>query len=139
MKAAARFLAFAALGFAFDLGLLLLLRHMTPLPGYACVSIAFWATYALNFVLNRYFTFEANHSNVGPQLARFAVQVIGDYALTLAVSLGLQALGLNLALSRLAAGGTNLVFNYVLYRWWTFRPPTPVSDPAPDPVAAHNT
>ncbi|GAA1543300.1 hypothetical protein GCM10009827_073680 [Dactylosporangium maewongense] len=118
-----RFVAFAGLGFGFDVGLLLVLKAATPLPAFACVTIAFWATYAVNFVLNRYFTFDASHRAVGPQVARFVVQVLGDYALTVGAVLGLQALGVHLAVGRVAAGGTTLVFNYVMYRWWTFHRP----------------
>ncbi|MFF5226007.1 GtrA family protein [Dactylosporangium sp. NPDC000521] len=118
-----RFVAFAGLGFGFDVGLLLLLKAVTPLPAFACVTVAFWATYAVNFVLNRYFTFDASHRAVGPQVARFVVQVLGDYALTVGVVLGLQVLGVHLAVGRVAAGATTLVFNYVMYRWWTFHRP----------------
>jgi len=116
-----RFLLLAAVGFAFDLTLLTLLHWYTPLPNAAAVTIAFWVTYALNFALNRHFAFHADGHAVGPQLARFVPQVLGDYVLTLTAVLALQAIGLPLAVARVVAGGTNLVFNYALYRWWTFR------------------
>ncbi|GAA2632341.1 hypothetical protein GCM10010399_75760 [Dactylosporangium fulvum] len=115
-----RFLAFGAVGFAFDLTLLALLKAFTPLPVWAAVSIAFWVTYALNFVLNRYFAFHAQDRPVGPQVARFAVQVLGDFLLTLGAVEGLHALGMPLLAARVLAGGTNLVWNYLLYRFWTF-------------------
>lgn len=116
-----RFLLLAAVGFTFDLTLLTLLHRLTSLPNAASVTLAFWATYALNFALNRHFAFHAHGRAVGPQLARFAPQVLGDYVLTLTAVLALQAIGLPLTVARVIAGGTNLVFNYVLYRWWTFR------------------
>ncbi|BCB79652.1 hypothetical protein GCM10022251_41110 [Phytohabitans flavus] len=109
------------MGFAFDLGLLTLLHHFTSLPNAASVTIAFWVTYALNFALNRHIAFRAHERSVGPQLARFVPQVLGDYVLTLTAVLALQAIGLNLTVARIVAGGTNLIFNYVLYRWWTFQ------------------
>jgi putative flippase GtrA len=115
-----RFLGLAAVGFAFDLTLLGALTRYTQLPTAATVSIAFWVTYALNFTLNRYFAFEAHGRPVGPQLARFVVQVLGDYALTVAGVLALQRLGLPVIPARIVAAGTNLVFNYLLYRFWTF-------------------
>jgi len=116
-----RFLLLAAIGFAFDLALLALLHRLTPLPNAVSVTLAFWATYALNFALNRHFAFHAHGRAVGPQLARFLPQVLGDYVLTLTAVLALQAIGVPLIVARVIAGGTNLVFNYVLYRWWTFR------------------
>ncbi|HTF09444.1 MAG TPA: GtrA family protein [Asanoa sp.] len=131
-----RFLALAALGFAFDLTLLAVLHAVTPLPTAATVSIAFWVTYALNFALNRNFAFHADRQGVRGQLARFAPQVLGDYLLTLIGVTLFGALGLGLVLARIASGGTNLVFNYVLYRWWTFRRPSPASAPPVEPELA---
>lgn len=116
-----RYLALAALGFGTDLTLLALLNHFTTLPAFATVTLAFWLTYALNFVLNRRFAFHAEHRALGRQVLRFLPQVTGDYVLTLTAVLALRSLGLNLTVARVVAGGTNLVFNYVLYRWWTFR------------------
>jgi putative flippase GtrA len=116
-----RFLLLSAVGFAFDLTLLTLLHRLTSLPNAAAVTLAFWATYALNFALNRHIAFGAHGRPMGPQLARFVPQVLGDYGLTLTAVLALQAIGLPLTVARVVAGGTNLVFNYVLYRWWTFR------------------
>ncbi|SNT63542.1 Putative flippase GtrA (transmembrane translocase of bactoprenol-linked glucose) [Asanoa hainanensis] len=127
-----RFLALAGVGFAFDLTLLAVLDAVTPLPPAATVSIAFWVTYALNFALNRAFAFHASGHGVRGQLARFAPQVLGDYVLTVAGVTALGALGIGLVPARIIAGGTNLVFNYVLYRWWTFRHrPEPETGPAP--------
>jgi len=129
-----RFLLLAGVGFAFDLALLTLLHRFTPLPNAASVTIAFWVTYALNFVLNRYFAFHANGRAVGPQLARFVPQVLGDYVLTLTAVLALHAIGLPLTVARIVAGGTNLVFNYALYRWWTFRRRSRLAPPTWVPV-----
>jgi putative flippase GtrA len=124
-----RFLALAGLGFGFDLALLAVLDAVTPLPAPATVTIAFWLTYALNFALNRTFAFRAGGHGVRGQLVRFAPQVLGDYALTVAGVAALGALGVALVPARVVAGGTNLLFNYALYRWWTFR-----HRPAPAPV-----
>jgi putative flippase GtrA len=139
-----RFLGFSTVGFAFDLALVAALTRFTPLSAFATVSIAFWVTYALNFVLNRYFAFAAHHRPVGPQLKRFVVQVLGDYVLTVAGVLALQRLGLPIVPARVAAAGTNLVFNYLLYRFWTFsgrsaqteRADPPESAGQPVPVAS---
>ncbi|MEV4617706.1 GtrA family protein [Asanoa sp. NPDC049573] len=132
-----RFLAVAALGFGFDLTLLAILHAVTALPNAATVSIAFWVTYALNFALNRTFAFHADDSGVRGQLARFAPQVLGDFVLTVVGVTVFGMLGLGLVPSRIASGGSNLVFNYVLYRWWTFRRgPAPAPDPAAEPRLA---
>lgn len=122
-----RYLALSAVGFAVDLGLLTIMHRCTTMPGAAVVSIAFWLTYALNFFLNRRLAFDAAGGPIGRQLVRFLPQVLGDFALTLTSVLGLQAIGVDLTVARVIAGATNLTFNYVLYRWWTFRRQRPAS------------
>jgi putative flippase GtrA len=124
-----RFAAFGLAGLAFDMTVLALLVGFTPLPAIVCVAIAFAATYALNFALNRRYSFGAT-GHVGPQLARFAPQVSADFVLTIVgVELLTTGLGLGVLVARVLAGGTNAVLNYTAYRWWTFRkaPETPAA------------
>ncbi|MFG1604968.1 GtrA family protein [Actinoplanes sp. NPDC049265] len=135
-----RYLALAGLGFAVDVGLLALLHRFTPLPSAAVVSIAFWLTYALNFVLNRRLAFHAERGPIGRQLVRFLPQVLLDFVLTLSAVLAFQALGLALPVARIVAAGANLTLNYVLYRWWTFRgtrKTSPEVHPRPSFTAHH--
>lgn len=119
---ATRFLAVSTAGYAFDLALLFSLRALTPLPTAALVSIAFWVTYAVVFALNRTFAFRATDGSVRGQLARYLPQVLADFALTLGgVELFSRALGASLLAARMLAAATNATFNYLAYRWWTFR------------------
>ena len=121
-RSSVRFLAVSAVGYTFDLTVLLALEAFGPLPRAANVSIAFWVTYGLNFALNRSLAFHAADGDVRAQLARYVPQVIADYALTLGgVELLAGVLGLPLPLARCLAAGSNAMFNYSAYRWWTFR------------------
>jgi putative flippase GtrA len=120
---------FAILGgftFSVDLGLLMLLRHATHLPLPVAVSIAYLAAFALNVVLNRTVNFRS-HAPVGRQMVRYALVAVGDYLITVGVSSGLYALGLDVRLSRLLAAGVVAVFTYSLSRWWVFRDRAPVA------------
>ena len=126
----ARFALFGAAGLAFDMALLALLSHFTPLPPAVAVTLAFAATYGLNFVLNRRFSFGAAGGHAGLHVARFAPQVAVDYVLTIAAVETLMALGAGLFTARVLAATTNAVFNYCTYRWWTFRP---ADGPGADP------
>ena len=121
---ATRFLAFSAVGLTFDLSLLAALDRWTPLADLVSLSVAFVATYALNFTLNRWFAFGAAHGDATGQLARFLPQVAADYVLVLVGVSALQALGLPLLVARVLSAATNAVLNYTAYRWWTFRRPT---------------
>jgi len=116
-----RFLFFSGIGLSFDLTVLLLLQRYTPLPLWVAVTVAFVLTYALNFMLNRWFAFDAAHGHAGAQLRRFLPQVLADYLLVVfAVSL-LVWLGLPVIVARTLSATTNAVLNYCAYRWWTFR------------------
>ncbi|MFC5381281.1 GtrA family protein [Aquipuribacter nitratireducens] len=120
-----RFLAFSAFGLAFDLTVLALLDAFTPLPRLASVAIAFVLTYALNFVLNRWYAFDAAHGHAGAQVSRFLPQVAADFLLVL---FGVQLLlltGMPLLVARVLSASTNAVLNYCAYRWWTFRDALP--------------
>ena len=119
-----RFLFFSGIGLSFDLAVLWLLRTSTELPLWVAVTIAFVLTYALNFVLNRYFSFQAGHGDVGGQLGRFVPQVLADYLLVVFAVSALVWLGLPDLLARTLSSATNAVLNYCAYRWWTFRDPT---------------
>lgn len=116
-----RFALVGAAGYALDVTILALLTWHGGLSRPVNVSIAFWVTYAVNFVLHRRLTFGAHTAAVGGQLVRYLPQVLADYALTLGAVEVLTALGLGLVEARLVAGGTNAVLNYCVYRWWTFR------------------
>lgn len=110
-----------------DLALLTLLRDTTRLPLAVAVSIAYLTAVALNYALNRTVNFRS-HAPVGRQIARYAVVMLGDYLVTVGVSTGLAALGLEFQLARLAASGVVAVFTYTASRWWVFRDTTTKSD-----------
>ncbi len=116
----------------------MLLDRYTPLPDLVSVTIAFAATYAVNFMLNRWFAFRAQHDAVAGQLVRFLPQVTADYLLVVAGVGALLALGVPLLPARVLSAATNAVLNYCAYRWWTFRgageaagSPQPVAAPSP--------
>lgn len=117
-----RFLFFSGIGYSFDITVLLLLEWAGWFPLLANVTIAFVLTYALNFLLNRHFTFDAAHRDVRGQLGRYIPQVTVDYGLTLGgVWFFAEVVGLPVFVARFLAAGTNLIFNYLVYRFWTFR------------------
>ncbi len=116
-----RFLFFSGVGFGFDLTVLVALRTWTELPLWAAVTVAFVLTYALNFLLNRWFSFHAERGEVRGQLRRFLPQVLADYLLVVFAVTLLVWLGLPDLVARTLSAGTNAVLNYCAYRWWTFR------------------
>lgn len=106
--------------FLLDLALLWALRTWTQLPLPVSVTIAYVIAFGLNFVLNRAVNFRS-HAPVGPQSARYAVVVACDYGLTLGVTTGLSALGVDFRIARLIAAGCVATFTYTASRFWVFR------------------
>lgn len=114
---------FAILGgftFLVDLAILASLRTWTSLPLPVSVTVAYVLAFALNFVLNRTVNFRS-HAPVGGQALRYAVVIAADYGLTLGVTTGLSALGVDFRLARLLAGACVAIFTYTASRWWVFR------------------
>ncbi|WP_221328141.1 GtrA family protein [Actinoplanes sp. L3-i22] len=130
---------FAILGaftFTVDLGLLTALRYGTSLPLPVAVSIAYLTAFALNFVLNRTVNFRS-HAPAGPQALRYAVVLVGDYAITVGASTGLTMLGLPFPVARVIASMFVAAFTYSASRWWVFRErpePTAEGDETPRDV-----
>jgi putative flippase GtrA len=114
---------FAVLGgctFLVDLALLAALRTWTPLPLPAAVTIAYVIAFGLNFSLNRTVNFRS-HAPIAGQAVRYTIVISCDFLLTLGVTTGLTALGLDFRLARLAAAGCVAAFTYTAARWWVFR------------------
>jgi putative flippase GtrA len=114
---------FAVLGgftFLIDLALLACLRTWTRLPLPVAVSLSYVVAFGLNFVLNRTVNFRS-HAPVGRQALRYALVVGCDYGLTVGVTTGLAALGMDFRLARLLAAASVATFTYTASRWWVFR------------------
>ncbi|CAM02091.1 putative flippase GtrA [Saccharopolyspora erythraea NRRL 2338] len=118
---------FAILGwftFLVDLAILASLRAWTALPLPVAVTIAYLLAFGLNFILNRTLNFRS-HAPIAGQAVRWAVVIVADYGLTLGVTTGLTALGVDFRLARLLAGACVAVFTYTASRWWVFREKSP--------------
>jgi putative flippase GtrA len=114
---------FAILGgftFLVDLTILASLRTWTRLPLAVAVTVSYVFAFALNFVLNRTINFRS-HAPIGRQALRYAVVIAADFGLTLGVTTGLSALGVDFRLARLLAGACVALFTYTASRWWVFR------------------
>jgi putative flippase GtrA len=116
------FLILGGFTFLVDLALLAALRHWTKLPLPVAVSVAYLSAFGLNFVLNRTVNFRS-HAPVGAQAIRYAIVIAADYLLTLGVTTGLSAGGLDFRIARLIAAACVAVFTYTASRWWVFRDP----------------
>jgi putative flippase GtrA len=114
------FAILGALTLGVDLLLLSALRRWTPLPVPVAVTVAYVGAVTLNYLLNRTVNFRS-HAPVGGEAARYAAVVVTDYLLTVGVTSGLTAVGVDLRIARLAAAAVVALFTYATARWWVFR------------------
>jgi putative flippase GtrA len=113
------FAMLSAFTFAFDLALLWLLRHTTPLPTPAAVSLAYISAVGLNYVLNRTFNFRS-HAPMGRESLRYAGVAAADYLLTVGLTTGLAAAGVEFWTSRLNSAVLVALLVYAAARWFVF-------------------
>lgn len=114
------FAAVSAFTFAIDLALLTVLRSALGLVLPVAVSVAYGIALTLNFLLNRVLTFDPQR-RIGPAAGRYAVVVVLNYVVVvLGVTTGLDAVGVQYHVARVAAGLVELVLLYAAQRWFVF-------------------
>jgi putative flippase GtrA len=83
-------------------------------------SVAFLATLAVNFGLNKVFSFRSS-GLIRPAIVRYLLLVLVNYGATLLIVTGLTAAGLSYVVAKTLATVLNAVLNYLAYRHWVFK------------------
>jgi putative flippase GtrA len=119
-----RFSFAGAMSFLLDLGLLVALKSLTPLPLGWVAALAFAAAALVNFALSRQWVFSAATVDSHPpaDLARYAVLVVAGLALTTAAVPLLTLIGLDYRLAKMLSSGLVAAMNYLAIPVWVFRP-----------------
>jgi putative flippase GtrA len=114
---------FAAInGFTFcaDLLILTALHSHWGAPYAVAVGVGYAAAFALSFLLNRVLNFRS-HDPVGRQTLVYVGVVALNFAILVGVSSGLEAVGVQYQVARVAAGVCEGLFMYCAMRWVVFR------------------
>lgn len=127
-KSTIRFLVVGVASFIVDFGLLLILHDVFLINLIVATTIAFVSGLIVNFLLNKYWTFDAPKG--AKQSSRQAVQ----YGLLVCVNLvftnAIVGFGANIhigpEITKPISTGIIMVLNYTLYRKVIFRAPPPV-------------
>lgn len=109
-------------GFSYlcDVGLLIALHGGLGVPLAIATSVSFITTLAINYGLNKVFSFQRS-GLVGSSLAKYLVLVLINYGTTLLIVTGVTALGLSYVVAKTLATIVNAVMNYEAYRRWVFK------------------
>lgn len=118
-----RFLVVGLASFAADFGVLVLLHGVLHVALWLATTASFLASFAVNFNLNRMWTFRAAGGAIGGQAVRFVLLVVVNLALTVVIVTGLTALGSDYRWAKVAATALVTVINFVVLRSWVFRRP----------------
>jgi putative flippase GtrA len=117
---AARYLLVGAVSYGFDIAILALCWHVLELPLWLATSLGFWASFVVNFLLSRHWTFEAGHRAPGGQLARYGVLVGINYVVTILAMMALHRAGFGVVAARTITLAVLTISTFLIYRGWVF-------------------
>ena len=118
-----RFLAVGALVTAVDFTVLTVLHGLLGLDVVLSAVLAFLAAFAVNFTLNRTWTFQASGADSGGQLLRFTFLVAGNTLVTAGGMAVLTGVGLHYLAAKVCLTAVIVAVNYVVMRRWVFPRP----------------
>jgi putative flippase GtrA len=100
-------------------------------PLWLATTIAYGAAFALNFTLNRVFTFAEDGAREGAvqgQTVRFAILVGVNYFVTQGAMYLLTNAGINYLIAKPLATLIIMIYNFYLYKVWVFKAPAPAAE-----------
>jgi putative flippase GtrA len=109
-------------GFVLDIGALVALRTLTPLPLAVDAAVAFALAAVFSFALTRQWVFpDARSGRPQADFARYMVLITAGLLVTTAVVAGLAGLGLDYRLAKLGASGLVGLLNFFIMPRWVLR------------------
>jgi putative flippase GtrA len=117
------FVGFAAINgltFCADMLILTALHNQWGVPYAVAVAVGYAVAFALSFVLNRVLNFRS-HDPVGRQTIVYVGIVALNFAILVGVSSGLESVGVQYQVARVAAAACEGAFMYCAMRWIVFR------------------
>lgn len=120
LPAGVRYLIVGGLSYVIDISILLFAWKALDLPLWAATSCGFWASFSVNFLLSRYWTFDVAHVSSVGQLVRYGVLVAVNYVITVLAVTGLHHAGLDVLVARTVVLAVLTVSTFFVYRRWVF-------------------
>lgn len=114
-----RFLIVGGASLAVDAGLLYVLHGLLGLWLEPATALAFLAGFAVNFGLNRQWSFAAT-GRLRPQLVRYVALVAANLLVTVLLVKALTALGVLYLVAKVLTTAILATVNYVVSRKWIF-------------------
>jgi len=116
---AVRYLIVGGFCFLVDVALLWLLRDLVHLPLALAVPIAFLASFAVTYTLQRTVAF-SSEATVAPSVARYTILVAFNTIAITAIVWAAETIGWGWLAGKIIAVVATTVWNYFAYRYWVF-------------------
>ncbi|WP_161500711.1 GtrA family protein [Embleya scabrispora] len=116
-----RFLVSGAASVVIDMGLLYLLHGIWGLWLPAATFLATATSFAVNFTMNRFWSFGSTVSPVGGQMVRYLILAAVNWVITVVFVSALAWMGLFYMSAKLITVVFNAIVNYFAYRLWVFK------------------
>jgi putative flippase GtrA len=115
-----RYAAVGVLSVGIDVGLLTLLHSVANVELVLATTISFGCALVVNYSLNHVWAFDADGMS-WHRLARYAVLVLINYGITVALVTGLTRAGVYYLVAKAIAVAIAACINFTGYRTWVFR------------------
>jgi putative flippase GtrA len=115
-----RYVVIGGLSVVIDVGLLLILHSIVGVPLTIATTVAFLVSLVANFIANRTMMAGSERDQLMRHASRYAVLVVANLAITVAVVSGAEHVGVPYVLGKLAVVAASTCWNFVLYRRWVF-------------------
>ncbi|WP_439591530.1 GtrA family protein [Microbacterium sp.] len=119
---AVRYLVVGGLCFVIDVALLWLAYDVIGIPLAIATPIAFLASFATTYSLQRILAF-ASDAKVVPSVGKYTALVVFNTLATTAIVWGVAELGGGWLIGKVAAVIATTVWNFFAYRYWVFATP----------------
>lgn len=111
-----RYLIVGGTTFAIDFGLLVILHGHLKLNLGASTSVAYWISIAYNFVLNRYWTFDAREKeSLARHITVYCVLLIFNYLFTVTF-VSIVGAHINYIIAKIMAVAIQMSWTYLIYK-----------------------
>lgn len=115
-----RYLFVGGSTFVLDFGLLYTLHVYLDVKIAAATSVAYWVSMSYNFLLNRYWTFDAHEKEeLSRHITTYFMLVIFNYFFAL-LFVSLMSHHINFVIAKAIAVGLQMIWTYYLYKNYIF-------------------
>lgn len=116
---ALKYLVVGGISFALDFVLLVFLHEVLGVDLWIATPVAFLASFAVNYLLSRFFTFAGTGAKGASFFKYAALVAFNAVAASLVVS-GFEVLGGSYMLGKIISTAAMTVWNFFIYKYWVF-------------------